>query len=173
MSTKFSVDYQTVVSSLPLLTREERRKVHSILRKLDSSLEQKEAQKITQELYRWSPLTYSVLADEIRLRQGSTPKQLHFLPKSLVHKIDDLSRELDIDLAKLIGHEGNQADRVNWYRMYAKLVARYLTERQVPVTIKTLVQNYDKFSSLIDRAYPGYLDSGIFVSLVLRGSLHP
>ncbi len=167
MSTKFSADYQTVVSSLPSLTSTERKAVYSILRKLDSSLSKKEVQKITQELYRWSPLVYDVLV-AVGGPQGAPPKHLHILPRSIINKIDDLSRQLDIDLSGLVGQSICLTDRTAWYRMYASLVSKYLVERQVPITIKTLVQNYDKFSSLIDQAYPGYLDSGILVPLVLR-----
>lgn len=173
MKAKVSETFQKVISALPLLTASERKAVYSVLRKLDSSLEQKQVRHTTQELYRWSPLAYSVLADEIRARRGNPPKELHYLPRALISKVDDLASQLDIDLYKLVGKSIGQTDRVKWYRLYAKLVARYLSDREVPVTIKTLVQNHDKFPSLIDKAYPGYLDSGIFVSMVLRESVHP
>lgn len=170
MKNQFSEAYQTVVANLSALSKSELRAVFSILRKLDSSLDKKEATRATKELYRWTPLAYSVLANETRLHKNTAPEQVHYLPKPLLRKVEDLSKELEIDLTELVRGGAITHDcRVNWYRLYARLVSWYLTGRKVPVTIKTLVQNYDKFSSLLDQAYPGYAKSGLLVDMVLRG----
>lgn len=170
MKSQFSKAYRTVVANLPALSKTELRAVFSILRKLDSSLDKKEAVRTTKELYRWTPLAYSVLANEIRLRKNTAPEQVYYLPQPMIRKVEDWSKELEIDLTELVRGGAITHDcRVNWYRLYARLVSGYLTSREVPVTIKTLVQNYDKFSSLLDQAYPGYTKSGLLVDMILRG----
>lgn len=172
MPKKNSQEYQEVVRLLPRLAEHERKSVFSILRKLDSSVSQEEAKETRRNISRWTPTLYSILADKAQGSNQGLPQDVNFLHANMLSQINSLTTTLEAFLAELAVRERiklNQRDRVRWYQLYARLVSKYLTECRVPVTLKTLCQHGDKFSGLLDREFPMYMQNGMLISLVLRG----
>jgi hypothetical protein len=166
--TKQSESYQLVVENLPQLTEQERRSVFSVLTKLSPALKQAEAAQVRSAAYRWSALLYELSRDYVR----NLPTELNFLPVATITQLGDVARQLDIELRTIADHEDitqlKQSHRVAWYRLYLALTKRYLARHEVPVTLKTLCQHADKFSSLVDASFPGYVSTRVFIRTVLR-----
>lgn len=51
-------------------------------------------------------------------------------------------------------------DRKNTYQLYVKLVALYIDERGFSVNLSTFLNLHEKFPTLLDDAFPGYIPSG-------------
>ena len=56
----------------------------------------------------------------------------------------------------------------NLYAMLAMLVSSYLNDIGVPITLKTLLNSFHKFPSLVDKAFPGYVESGLIHMVLAR-----
>lgn len=56
----------------------------------------------------------------------------------------------------------------NLYATLAMLVGSYLDDIGVPITLKTLLNSFHKFPSLVDQAFPGYVQSGLFNMALTR-----
>jgi len=64
----------------------------------------------------------------------------------------------------------NQANFQRLAKLAGVVVVDYLQNARVPVTLRTLLEGYIKTASLVDHAYPGYLQSGLLDVLLERGS---
>jgi len=53
------------------------------------------------------------------------------------------------------------------FHLYVKLTVQYLQDCKIPVSAKACLQHVDKFVGLVDRAYPGYVKSGLIHIVVL------
>lgn len=171
MAQEFSEAYQTVVQTLPTLTQAERKALFSVLRKLDSSLQTHAAKETRRELYRWTPSLYSVLAKRLKLNHKQVAPDVNLLPEATIKAVNKLAVDLDVDLRAVANNEGvriTPRDRGKWYQLYVRITANYLQYREVPVSLRTLCQNYDKFLSLLDLTFPQYMSTGLFIKLVLR-----
>jgi len=56
---------------------------------------------------------------------------------------------------------------VGVFHMYVKLTISYLKDCGVPVSAKAVLQHLDKFVGLVDKAYPGYVKSGLIHVVIL------
>lgn len=56
---------------------------------------------------------------------------------------------------------------VGVFHMFVKLTISYLRDCRVPVSVKTVFQNADKFEGLVDRAFPGYVQAGLMNLAIL------
>lgn len=173
MPKKNTKEYDEVVSILPRLSAQERRSVFSILRKLDSDLVKEEARETRRSVSRWTPTLYRVLVSRVEFatRRRTLPRDLNFMDPNVIAQIDKLATHLEAQLHAIAEGEGlkvTKTDRLRWYRLYSRLVGGYLVDCRVPVTIKTLCQNSDKFGGLIDKEFPDYLINAMLIRMVLR-----
>lgn len=54
------------------------------------------------------------------------------------------------------------------YNFYVSVMKSWFEKVNVPFCLKTLLVNYDKFPSLLERQFPGYIKSGLLVPFVLH-----
>lgn len=47
------------------------------------------------------------------------------------------------------------------YNLYAEIITEYLIKYRIPVSINSILNCHEKFLSLLDKKYPGYLESGL------------
>lgn len=52
------------------------------------------------------------------------------------------------------------------FQLYSDLICEYLQEIGVPIHLKTVVQSSEQFPGLLNKAYPGYLKSGLLKFLI-------
>lgn len=170
MTTNFSKAYHKVVDLLPTLSKQERASVSSILKRLNPELKQEEDREVRRELDRWTPTLFTMLVDTV----GSGTREINHLPVGIARQIDDLCRHLNrylVDVSADEGYRIGRKERMAWYKLYTTLTSRYLKERGVPVSIRTLVLNADKFPGLIERDFPGYQSNRLVFPVILLGEL--
>ena len=47
------------------------------------------------------------------------------------------------------------------YNLYVEIIVEYLLKYRIPVSINSILNCHEKFLSLLDKKYPGYLEGGI------------
>lgn len=62
-----------------------------------------------------------------------------------------------------------KAHRILAYRRFMKMLARWMVTCGIPVTLKNVAQNLDKVPAIVQRQFPGYLESGL-LPMVLRAA---
>ena len=56
---------------------------------------------------------------------------------------------------------------IGTFHLYAELTVQYLRDRNVPVSLKTMLQHVDKFPGMVDVAFPGYVESNCITMVIL------
>ena len=54
------------------------------------------------------------------------------------------------------------------FHLYSDLVINYLRDCRVPVSLKTSLQHAEKFTGMVDKAFPNYIESGAIRMVILR-----
>lgn len=67
----------------------------------------------------------------------------------------------------LKGNIGTKEEKVQIYKLYADLLFSYAKEINIPIIVNSLVNCYERFPSLLNKAYPGYVESGL-LGLILN-----
>ncbi len=62
----------------------------------------------------------------------------------------------------VLGSKLNRLEKLKLYNITADLICDYLYKINIPINLKTVVNCSDRLPSLIDRAFPGYVKSGLF-----------
>ena len=47
------------------------------------------------------------------------------------------------------------------YNLYVEIIVEYLVKYRIPISINSILNCHEKFLSLLDKKYPGYLESGL------------
>ena len=47
------------------------------------------------------------------------------------------------------------------YNLYVEIIVEYLVKYRIPISINSVLNCHEKFLSLLDKKYPGYLESGL------------
>lgn len=80
-----------------------------------------------------------------------------------------LNQHLDACLAN---GRATKAQRLRFYKLFARLTAEHLRENKIPANLKTILQSHQRFPSLIDRAFPGYSNSGLLDWVLMSHRAH-
>lgn len=64
------------------------------------------------------------------------------------------------------GTKIDKASKLFFYDETFKLSIQYLKSHKIPVSAKSILNVKDKYYGFLDRAYPGYLESGYFLLFV-------
>ena len=51
--------------------------------------------------------------------------------------------------------------RKQMYNLYVEVIVEYLIKCRIPISINSILNCHEKFLSLLDKKYPGYLESGM------------
>lgn len=55
----------------------------------------------------------------------------------------------------------NRPEKLTMYSLASELTCDYLNRIGVPINLKTIINCYERFPSLIQSAFPGYIESGL------------
>lgn len=61
----------------------------------------------------------------------------------------------------VLGRKLNRPERLTMYNLACELTCDYLSNINVPINLPTIINCYEKFPSLIQKAFPGYIESGL------------
>ena len=66
-----------------------------------------------------------------------------------------------------LGRKLSRPEKLTMYSLACELTCDYLNKINVPINLKTIVNCYERFPSLIQAAFPGYIESGL-LHIVLK-----
>ena len=113
----------------------------------------------------YESLLYSALSSEFNnsLKMDMAPYLVFKKTNPLSTKFKALSKWLDEYLEKLLDTKiVSRRERMKFYTMYVKMTMKILSERKIPVSIKTVIEHQKQFPDTLDRNFPGYARSGLF-----------
>jgi len=64
----------------------------------------------------------------------------------------------------------NKKYKIILFSFYADIMAKWFEEIGVPYSLKSILNNHNKFPALINRQFPSYIKSGLFVPFVFHNS---
>ena len=113
---------------------------------------------------------YEAIAKELLLQFN-----MHVLPQSMAFKNVALVKrfkEVVLFLDEFLELNGAKTkDKRRLFRLFSRIMVAWLDSiPNVPVTPLTVVRNAEKFPSLIEEQFPGYLRAGIFAEFALRSA---
>lgn len=66
-----------------------------------------------------------------------------------------------------LGRKLNRPEKLTMYSLASELTCDYLSKLNVPISLTTIINCYEKFPSLVQKAFPGYIESGL-LNIVLK-----
>lgn len=60
----------------------------------------------------------------------------------------------------------NKKFNILMYGLYIDIISKWLDDLEIPISLKTVINNSDKFQSLLNKEFPGYIKAGMFVPFV-------
>lgn len=66
-----------------------------------------------------------------------------------------------------LGHNPSRIEKYKIYTLVCELTCDFLQGANIPLSFKTVVNSYEKFPSLLNQAFPGYIESGLFKVILL------
>lgn len=103
---------------------------------------------------------YSALAETAKrhLSTSSAPVS-EYLKRSKGAVLREASESVDAFITECFGSHLRLRDRILIYQLYAKLMAEYLIEINAPISINSMLNTHRRFPGVLNRAFPGYLQS--------------
>ena len=117
-------------------------------------------------------LCYSVLIGEIKLLTGQTYPPFNMIPMSNRKNIKTMVNNLAIDMESLLKisySEYTKQHLVIMYKLYVKIISDKLKEIGWEVNLLTILMWRNKFNSLFNQQFPGYIEYGLLPMLLNRG----
>jgi len=56
------------------------------------------------------------------------------------------------------------------YGLFSRIISKFLIDSGIPLTLKTVLNNYDKFPALLDKAFPDYPANIILNLVIMKGN---
>ncbi len=110
-------------------------------------------------------LLYRSLTVKIASVTGQSIPSLHILKaknEKQYKRIRELKTVLNTWLWEILDYEPGRMQKVQLYIIYARMVVKYLQEiPNAPISLTSLLNCKDKFPSIFERHYPGYLECGL------------
>jgi len=107
-------------------------------------------------------LLYRSLIVKISSVTGQSMPSLHILKaknEKQYKRIRELKSILNTWLWEILGYEPGRMQKVQLYILYARMVTKYLQDiAGAPVNLNSLLNCKDKFPSIFENHYPGYLE---------------
>lgn len=66
----------------------------------------------------------------------------------------------------------SRLQREGFYDLYATLMRENLEQCSIPVTLRSLIISYNNFPAVFERSFPGYIQSGLFRTVIERLGTH-
>lgn len=154
-----------IIEALPRLSPDEVKRIrdHSgfLTRDGSTQVQDKHGTEDQREVYR-------ALSWELhRLGYSALPPLGIVLGMAFGHKIVKQSPRLRAFADRCVPG-GSRSDRSALYRTFMLVLTRSVAQQNLPVSLKTLVDQLDRVPGLVSRAFPGYIESGLGRFLVKR-----
>lgn len=62
----------------------------------------------------------------------------------------------------------NKKLKLIFYGLFISIMEDWLCKRNISISMRSLIYNHDKFNSLLNKQFPGYIKSGMFVPFVFN-----
>lgn len=92
------------------------------------------------------------------------------LTTKTVQSIRSLQEEIDKWIVSNIKRTVTRRERMKLYLIIFELVAHNISDRDIPITVTTLVRFGGSFSGVLEKAFPGYIRSGYLEMILNAGS---
>lgn len=114
---------------------------------------------------------YETLCEEVKLYTGIEGMPLHSFKRSNrkgYNKLCEMVTLMEAWAANVDADVKTRLKKRNFYATMAMLVSSFLDDLNVPISVKTLLNSFEKFPGLIDKAFPGYVRSGLIRTIFNR-----
>jgi hypothetical protein len=91
--------------------------------------------------------------------------------KTLYKNITTFCEEIDDWLDSVLKRSVHLHERMRIYQITIELIGKYIIDCKGVVSVKRIVDSRDNFPGVIEKAFPGYIKSGL-VDLILNAKLH-
>lgn len=161
---------QSVLRDIQLLSKADQRKVHvglSALLGATPAPQKTESEKVTEssKVGKYENLLYDNIAQLLSSKYQINLPPFKLFSNSNNHaQFSKVSLSLNEYLSSLITDRAIRLEeRSMFYHLYAKLVTDDLEDIGAPVSVKSIVNGFERFPGLLDRAFPGYIRNGLFL----------
>lgn len=118
-------------------------------------------------------LLYEAVMKELASRYKCTRKPLYIVLNERGAAYDRLlaaSDHIDTWIAEAMPqYRMSRLQRHKLYAIFAGLVVDALEQTTIPVNIETVLSYFSRLPSIVDRAFPGYAQSGVLHTILLWG----
>lgn len=164
--------FNRIADSLPDLSPDDRKRLRNLLSDPlvgDGSLDKVNIEPIDDKHH---SILLLAAATHLRKHNGTrVPPSMSYLRRSsprtarAVRKAEQTIRD---QLSGMMNDEPSHNDMLAACHVYAELTIDNLQRLNIPITLRTLSNQAERFPALFDAAFPGYVQSGL-----MRWVLHP
>ena len=144
-----------IINILPMLSQEELKKVDDTVKFFLKSVKKED---VSEEILLYDSINIKVkeitennLFFNVFKKSKIGYKQLGECLKTLDNFIKILQKNINI----------TRFTRKQIYNLYVEIIAEYLIKYRIPISINSILNCHEKFLPLLDKKYPGYLESGL------------
>lgn len=159
--------YQQIASLAPGLSLSELNQAMKLFKKL-SDVKSGKQQSLNNEhagMNRLDSLFHTNLTKYLLAATGKRPLQLEMLKStnhSLFMQIVNVRETLDGHLEHWVSKKHRKNSQSKFYVLYCEVIGEYIINNtEAPLSLKTMVNMIDSFPGILDRAFPGYVNSGL------------
>lgn len=152
-----------ILETLPKLSKAELKKIRD---KLNYLLKEENNDK---ESDKELELFYIIITNEIRLTLKVKNTEFYLWKKksiNLYKKLIEIREILDMQFKELVNSQTRKVNFRKWYILFSRLICIYIVKNNLSLTVTEVVNNHDRFLSLLNSAYPDYISSG-FINIIL------
>jgi len=152
---------------LPDITKLTDRELKELNARLDLLLSTKS---VKYDLTLWDELFYrvieSILETELHQKIPSLVLLKKKKTKHIYKLVKDTREYIDTWAKSVIKRRITRPEIIKIYKMYVDLVVQYLIDCKVPISLRTILLQHDKFPGIFDRAFPGYIVTNNFLLIL-------
>jgi len=143
-----------LIADLNKLTNKE---LLEIRKRIDYKLQQPLKDSSDEELF------YSILTGFLKVMVVVSTPPYTIFKKNIAHKkFSECVISINLYISQTLGDNVKRVQKMQVYRLFCELITNELKELKVVVCLKSIIGIYDRFPGLVEKHFPGYIESNLF-----------
>jgi hypothetical protein len=118
---------------------------------------------------------YQVLTDYFKRELSKDLLPLALLKakvnKTLYRNIVSMCKEIDVWIESVLKRSVQRSDRTRVYQLVFELLGKNILASKGDISVKRLVDSRDDFPGVIEKSFPGYIESGL-IDMIITAKIH-